>query len=86
MSTISFKADDQFKDKIQSLAQRKGINTSAYIKLILTRTVNDELSEITENGLTVAEELEILESVQNDKTFGPYKNTKDLMKSLKSET
>ncbi|MBU1703449.1 hypothetical protein KJ951_03530 [Patescibacteria group bacterium] len=83
MATISFKADDSFKKKLDALAEKKGINTSAFIKLILTKEVGCELAEMTENGLTVAEELEILDSVKNDKVLGPFSNTNDLLNALK---
>jgi predicted transcriptional regulator len=83
MATVSFKADDDFKKKLDVLAEKKGINTSAYIKLILTKEVKNELTEITENGLTVAEELEILDSAANDRVFGPFSTTKALLKALK---
>ncbi len=82
MTTISFKADPILKEKLNILAERKGINTSAYIKLILTQKINGELVELTENGLTVAEELEILHSAKKDKTIGPFKTAKALMKAL----
>lgn len=83
MATISFKADDDFKKRLDVLAKRKGINTSAYIKLLLTKEVNGELAEVTENGLTVAEEMEILDSVAHDKVHGPFSTTAELMKALK---
>ncbi|MBI2464403.1 hypothetical protein HYV57_05600 [Candidatus Peregrinibacteria bacterium] len=83
MPTISFKADDNFKNKLELLAQKKGINTSAYIKLLLTKELKIELVEITENGLTVAEELEILASDKNDKIFGPFTTAKSTIKALK---
>lgn len=85
MATISFKADDDFKKKLDTLAKNKGINTSAYIKLVLTKGVKTDLSEITENGLTVAEELEILESEANDKVYGPFHSAKEVMKALNEE-
>ena len=85
MATISFKADDDFKKKLDTLAKSKGINTSAYIKLLLTKEVKHELSELTENGLTVAEELDILDSAANDTVKGPFTNAKDLMKALKKK-
>jgi len=84
MATVSFKADDEFKKKLDLIAQKKGINTSAYIKLVLTKEITGELSGVTENGLTVAEELNILDSAANDKVFGPFKSTKDLMKALRT--
>lgn len=83
MPTISFKADDDFKNSLEFLAQKKGINTSAYIKLLLTKELKIELVEITENGLTVAEELEILASDKNDRTFGPFATAKSTIKALK---
>ncbi|MFH1284880.1 MAG: hypothetical protein ABIH78_04845 [Candidatus Peregrinibacteria bacterium] len=83
MTTISFKAEEDFKKELDTLAKKKGINTSAYIKLILTKELNGELSEITENGLTVAEELEILSSDANDEVFGPFRTSKAMMKALK---
>ena len=82
MATISFKADDDFKKKLDVIAQQKGINTSAYIKLILTKEVKNELTEMTENGLTVGEELQILEAAKG-KMYGPFSSTKELMKALK---
>lgn len=82
MAVISFKTDDEFRSKLEALAQKKGINISAYIKLTLTQTMNGELVEITENGLTVAEELAILAADKKDKVSGPFTETKDLMKAL----
>ncbi|MBU2524129.1 hypothetical protein KKG71_02965 [Patescibacteria group bacterium] len=83
MTTISFKAEDNFKQKIDSLAKYKGITTSAYIKLILTKEMNGELAELTANGLTVAEELEILAGDSDNQLEGPFKSAKSLMKALK---
>lgn len=83
MVTVSFKAEEEFKNKIDMLAKKKGINVSAYIKLILTKGINKDLVEITENGLTVQEELDILTSDQNDKTFGPFKTAKSVMNALR---
>lgn len=83
MATISFKADEPFKEKLDSLAKKKGINTSAYIKLILTKGINEDLTEITENGFTVAEELQILSSDTDGKVYGPFKTTKSFLRALK---
>jgi len=83
MATISFKADDSLKKQLNLLAKKKGINTSAYIKLILTQQINGELVEITENGLTVAEEVAILKSDEEDETTGHFKTAKSLMRALK---
>lgn len=85
MTTISFKADTALKDNLQTLARKKGINTSAYIKLVLTEKLEKDLSRITENGFTVAEELAILRSIKHDKRHGPYKTVDALMRALKGK-
>lgn len=83
MATVSFKTDDEFKKKLDLLAKKKGINRSAYIKLILTKGVNGELTEITENGLTIEEELRILQADKEDQVYGPFKSKMSLMKALR---
>ena len=83
MPTLSFKTDKDSKKMIESLAQKKGINTSAYIKLTLKKGMDEDLAEITKNGLTVAEEMEILGSDASDKVYGPFKTSAALMKALK---
>jgi len=60
MTTIAFKAEDEIKQKLLSLASSKGISLSALIKLYLTEAMKKDLSQITENGITKAEELELL--------------------------
>lgn len=85
MVTISFKADEDFKARLDTLAKKNGINTSAYIKIILVKGVNEDLVTMTENGFTVAEELQILSSNANDKTYGSFVTTKALMKALKKK-
>ena len=47
------------------------------------RPVNHELTMLTENGLTVAEELPILKAEREGKVYGPFKTAKAMMKSLK---
>ena len=85
MPTISFKADDEFKKKLDWLAKHNGINISAYIKLLLTKSMKKELGEVTENGFTVAEEMRILED-EKDATFsGPFKTVEELMNHLNNQ-
>lgn len=86
MVTISFKAEEFLKNKLEMLARRKGINTSAYIKLTLTKAVNDEMSEITENGMTVAEEYMILHADANDETYGPFESAEEVIKALRQKS
>lgn len=84
MSTVSFKTDDDFKATLEILAKQKGINLSAYIKLLLTHGVMEELNRVTSNGMTVREELEILRSDLEDETYGPFTTVPALMKALRS--
>ncbi|MBI5411947.1 hypothetical protein HZA43_02085 [Candidatus Peregrinibacteria bacterium] len=83
MTTLSFKATDDLKNKIVLLAGQKGINVSATIKLLLTQALKKELGRVTENGMTVMEELAIIYSDEHDKVYGPFKTVKGLIKSLK---
>ena len=82
MTTISFKAKDELKETLEFLAQQKGINVSAYIKLLLTEALKEELGQITENGLTIAEEIAILHSELNDEIAGPFTTVSQLKKAL----
>jgi len=58
MAMIAFRADDEFKKQLDAIAENKGINLSALIKLYLKRAVKADLQEITMQGNTVAEALE----------------------------
>lgn len=82
MKTISFKAQDDLKSTLENLAYHKGINVSAFIKLLLTESLKKELNRVTENGITVAEELAILHADANDETYGPFKTIRELKKAL----
>ena len=55
---IAFRADDEFRKQLDAIAENKGINLSALIKLYLKRAVKADLQEITMQGNTVAEALE----------------------------
>ncbi len=83
MATIAFKADTGLKETLDALARKKGINTSAYIKFVLTKELDEELSRVTANGFTVAEELQILASEAHDKRYGPFKTAAAMMRALK---
>ena len=81
MTTISFKAEQDFKQTLEQLARSKGINTSAYLKLVLTEVMQKELSRVTENGFTVAEELRIL-AASKEPTSGPFHSVSELIADL----
>ena len=82
MSTIAFRADDELKMKLEHIAKNKGINTSALIKLYLTTALKKDLNEITENGMTIAEELELLIMKEEGGDGKVYNNVDDLMNDL----
>ena len=85
MSTISFKADDEFKKKLDWLAKHNGINVSAYIKLNLTKIIKKDMNEITVNGFTVAEEMRILEDAKDKNYSGPFNTVEELMNHLNNQ-
>ena len=86
MTTISFKAQQDLKKNLVLLAKDKGINTSACIKLLLTEAINKELNRVTENGLTVRQEFEILDSAANDPVEGPFETAEEFMKSIEDDS
>lgn len=58
---LQVKVDSWLKDDLELLANYKGISISSFVKLTLTEGVrNGKRKLITENGLTVAEEMELL--------------------------
>lgn len=83
MTQISFKADNEFSTKLKLAAKSKGITPSAYMKLNLKKQIDGDLSELTENGLTIAEEQAILEAVRSDDAIGPFDNIEEAIKALK---
>lgn len=82
MTTIAFKAEDKFKKTVHYLAKYKGINDSALLKLLLTDSLKEELSKTTVNGMTVAEELELL-MMKEEGTIGKvYTNPANFIKAM----
>jgi len=72
---LQVKVDPVLKQDLDDVAQYKGIPVTSFIKLTLTEVVRKEKKEMfTANGLTEAEELEIL---RRDKEFlAEYKKRK----------
>lgn len=85
MNTITFKAPETFKKNLMLISQSKGINMSAYIKLVLTAAMKTELTQLTKNGITVKDEISILNSAMFDVKNGPFENADNLMKALKKK-
>jgi|688.fasta_scaffold2568589_1 hypothetical protein len=82
MVLVTFKAEDELKEMLNNIAKRKGLSLSSYIKSVLRAALNEELSSVTENGFTVAEEIEILASSYDEEVIGPFENINDLFKAL----
>ncbi|MBI5413704.1 hypothetical protein HZA42_05145 [Candidatus Peregrinibacteria bacterium] len=58
---LQLKVDPALKKDLSEIADYKGIPVTSYIKLTLTAVVRKEKKEMfTANGLTEAEELEVL--------------------------
>jgi len=82
MTTIAFRANEEVRKQLEAIAKNKGINLSAVIKLYLTQGIKSGLNEITINGMTVAEELELLAQAKDGGTGEIYDNVEDFIKSL----
>ena len=82
MTTIAFKAEDVLKQALEKLSKLKGISLSALIKMYLTTELKKELSQITENGMTLAEELDILLTLEEGSEGKEYKDVESLIKYL----
>jgi hypothetical protein len=85
MNTITFKAPETFKKNLMLISQSKGINMSAYIKLVLTTAMKAELTQLTKNGITIKDEISILNSAMFDAKNGPFENADNLMEALKKK-
>lgn len=79
--TITFKADDSFYEKLKMISRKKGISVSAYIKLNLSEVLNKDMTELTENGLTIERERQILKAL-NDGEGKVYEDLQDFFDDL----
>lgn len=82
MSTIAFRSNETLKKQLENLAQHKGINLSALIKLYLTKAIRKDLNEKTVNGMTVAEELELLAMKEEGSDGKMHNSVDELMSDL----
>jgi hypothetical protein len=82
MTTVAFKAEDALKNALGKVARMKGISLSALIKFYLTDALKAELSRITENNMTLAEELDILFTLEEGGDGKIYSNVESLISDL----
>ena len=85
MTTIAFKTPEEFKIALEKIADLKGISLSALIKLYLTDKLREELSVITENGMTRGEELDLLLTLQEGGDGRVYDDVEELIRDLNAE-
>lgn len=77
---LQVKVDTTLKQDLDDVAHYKGIPVTSFIKLTLTEVVRKEKKEmLTANGLTEAEELEILR--RDKESISEYKKRKPRGKS-----
>lgn len=77
---LQVKVDPALKQDLDDVAHYKGIPVTSFIKLTLTEVVRKEKKEmLTTNGLTEAEELEILR--REKESLAEYKKRKSKGKS-----
>ena len=82
MTAIAFKTENHFKTALEKLAKLKGISLSALIKMYLMNAMKEELSQITENNMTLGEELEILLTLQDGGDGKIYDDVENLIRDL----
>lgn len=82
MSVIAFRTNQAMQQKLKRLAKQKGVNVSSLIKVYLTYALRANLDEITENGMTVFEEMELLMMSDEGGDVKIYDSVDDYIKSL----
>lgn len=82
MALIAFKADENLKDTLGRLAKIKGISLSSLVKLYVNKELTQELSQLTENNMTLGEELEILKAEEEGGDGIVYDDVESLIASL----
>lgn len=80
---VRVNVDDNLKREAEDLYQDLGMNMSTAITIFLKQSVREQAIpfKITKNELSTTS-LEALKEVEEGKVTGPFKNIKDLMRSL----
>ena len=86
---LQLKIDPKLKEVLKMIADYKGISVGSLAKMFLKETARQEqLKMLTENGMTVEEEMEILriskEAEQGINVSPAFDNAKDAVKYLKN--
>ena len=91
-SNIQVRVDTKLKKQAEKLLESMGLDISTLIRMTLKRTVlmknlpfpMGHNEEIDENGFTKAQLKELEKALKDKKTYGPFTNAEDLIKSLNS--
>jgi DNA-damage-inducible protein J len=91
MSTIQVRVDEKTKKQAKKVLENIGMDISSAVKVYLKQIVITQgipFQLLTENGLTVQQEQEILKASDEAKrgvnVSGPFDNAEDLIKELNS--
>ncbi|PJC37478.1 type II toxin-antitoxin system antitoxin, RelB/DinJ family [Candidatus Peregrinibacteria bacterium CG_4_9_14_0_2_um_filter_53_11] len=90
MSTIQIRIDEKTKKQAKKVLDTIGMDMSSAIKVYLKQVVITQgipFQLLTENGLTIQQEQEILKASEEAKrgvnVSGPFETAEDLIKDLK---
>lgn len=90
MNTLQIRIDQKTKIRIQKILHKMGLDMSTAIKLYFHQIIERQevpFKIVTENGLTLQEEKEILEAIEDakkGKNVTKKMNVKEAIKYLKS--
>lgn len=87
---LQLKIDPELKKNLKMIADYKGISVGSLAKMFLKETARkEELKMLTENGMTVDQEREILrrseEAERGINVVGPFNTAEEMIKSLNSK-
>jgi DNA-damage-inducible protein J len=92
MSTIQLRIDEKTKNEAKKTLDKLGLDMSAAIKLYLRQIILRKgvpFRILTENGLTIKEEEEILKASEEAKdgknVTGPFNSAEELIKELRKK-
>ncbi len=84
-TVVNFKTQKAVRDKASKAFSKVGLDMSSALNLFLYNVTLKKslyLNMVTENGYTVAEEMEMIESLHDTSTHKTFKNTKEMFAEL----
>lgn len=86
-TVVNFKTQKTIKDKAAKAFSKVGLDMSSALNLFLYNVTLKKslyLNMVTENGYTVAEEMEMIADLHDVKNHKTYKNTKEMFADLEN--